>query len=37
LLNSSQQLRLVKEGKVANVRIVDVAAVPEVPVKPKRS
>lgn len=36
LLNSSQQLRLVKEGKVGNVRIVDVAAVPEVPVKPQR-
>jgi len=36
LLNSSQQLQLVKEGKVGNVRIVDVAAVPEVPVKPKR-
>lgn len=37
LLNSFQQLRLVKEGKVGNVRIVDVAAVPERPVKPKRS
>lgn len=37
LLNSSQQLRLVKEGKVGNVRVVDVAAVPERPVKPKRS
>ena len=36
LLNSSQQLRLVKEGKVGNVRIVDVAAVPELPVKPQR-
>ncbi len=36
LLNSFQQLRLVKEGKVGNVRIVDVAAVPERPVKPKR-
>ena len=36
LLNSSQQLRLVKEGKVGNVRLVDVAAVPEVPVKPQR-
>lgn len=36
LLNSSQQLQLVKEGKVGNVRIVDVAAVPEVPVKPQR-
>jgi tyrosine-protein kinase Etk/Wzc len=36
LLNSAQQLRLVKEGKVGNVRVVDPAAVPEVPVKPKR-
>ncbi|MGB4584764.1 MAG: polysaccharide biosynthesis tyrosine autokinase [Rhodoferax sp.] len=36
LLNSFQQLRLVKEGKVGNVRIVDVAAVPERPVKPQR-
>ena len=36
LLNSSQQLQLVKEGKVGNVRIVDVAAVPEVAVKPQR-
>ncbi|MDP3759117.1 MAG: polysaccharide biosynthesis tyrosine autokinase [Ramlibacter sp.] len=37
LLNSSQQLQLVKEGKVGNVRIVDVAAVPERPAKPQRS
>ncbi len=37
LLNSFQQLRLVKEGKVGNVRIVDVAAVPEQPIKPQRS
>ena len=37
LLNSFQQLRLVKEGKVGNVRIVDVAAVPERPVKPRKS
>ncbi len=37
LLNSFQQLRLVKEGKVGNVRIVDVAAVPEKPVKPQRA
>jgi tyrosine-protein kinase Etk/Wzc len=36
LLNSSQQLQLVKEGKVGNVRIVDLAAVPEDPVKPQR-
>lgn len=37
LLNSFQQLRLVKEGKVGNVRIVDVAAVPERAIKPQRS
>ena len=37
LLNSFQQLRLVKEGKVGNVRIVDVAVMPERPVKPQRS
>ena len=36
LLNSFQQLRLVKEGKVGNVRIVDMAAIPERPVKPQR-
>jgi tyrosine-protein kinase Etk/Wzc len=36
LLNSFQQLRLVKEGKVGNVRIVDVAVIPERPVKPQR-
>jgi tyrosine-protein kinase Etk/Wzc len=36
LLNSSQQLRLVKEGKVGNVRIVDNAAVPEQRIKPQR-
>ncbi|QPN33202.1 polysaccharide biosynthesis tyrosine autokinase [Diaphorobacter sp. JS3051] len=37
LLNSFQQLRLVKEGKVGNVRIVDVAVTPEQAVKPKRA
>ena len=36
LLNSSQQLQLVKEGKVGNVRIVDAAVVPEVSIKPQR-
>ena len=34
LLNSSQQLQLVTEGNVGNVRIVDLAAVPQVPIKP---
>lgn len=37
LLNSYQQLRLVKEGKVGNVRIVDTAMAPERPVKPKKA
>jgi len=37
LLNSAQQLRLVKEGRVGNVRVVDVAAVTRKPVKPQRS
>ncbi|MDO9405013.1 MAG: polysaccharide biosynthesis tyrosine autokinase [Polaromonas sp.] len=36
LLNNLQQLRLVKEGKVGNVRVVDSPVVPEEPVKPKR-
>lgn len=34
LLNSAQQLRVVKAGNVGNVRIVDVAVPPENPVKP---
>ena len=34
LLNSAQQMRLVKEGKVGNVRIIDAAVVPLRPVKP---
>ncbi|MDB5868879.1 MAG: exopolysaccharide transport protein family, partial [Polaromonas sp.] len=37
LLTSSQQLRLVKEGKVGNVRVVDAPVVPELPIKPQRS
>ncbi len=36
LLNSAQQLRLVKEGKVGNVRMVDTAVVPDLPVRPDR-
>ncbi|MDY7545663.1 polysaccharide biosynthesis tyrosine autokinase [Glaciimonas sp. CA11.2] len=36
LLNSAQQLRLVKAGKVGNVRLVDAAMVPEKPIKPNR-
>ena len=34
LLNSAQQLQLVTDGKVGNVRIVDMAAIPQVPVRP---
>ena len=34
LLNSAQQLQLVTEGKVGNVRIVDIAAIPQDPVRP---
>lgn len=37
LLNSAQQLSLVKEGKVGNVRIIDPAVTPEGPIKPNRA
>lgn len=37
LLNNMQQLKLVKAGKVGTVRLVDAAAVPEEPVRPKKS
>lgn len=36
MLQSSEQLSLLKAGKVGSVRIVDTAAIPEVPVKPVR-
>jgi tyrosine-protein kinase Etk/Wzc len=36
LLSTAQQLQLLKEGSVGNVRIIDNAVVPERPVKPKR-
>ncbi|OVZ59912.1 tyrosine protein kinase [Pigmentiphaga sp. NML030171] len=36
LLNETQRLRLVKAGRIGNVRLVDDAVVPEVPVRPKR-
>lgn len=36
LLNNALQLRLVKEGKVGNVRVLDEAVVPEGPIKPER-
>lgn len=37
VLNNMQQLRLVKAGKVGNVRVVDFARVPQEPVKPKKA
>ncbi|MCP3019491.1 polysaccharide biosynthesis tyrosine autokinase [Cupriavidus basilensis] len=37
LLNNMQQLRLVKAGKVGNVRLLDNAAIPEEPIKPKKA
>lgn len=36
LLNNSLQLRLVKEGKTGNVRLLDSAASPRLPVKPQK-
>jgi tyrosine-protein kinase Etk/Wzc len=37
LRNNAVQLQLMREGKVGNVRVIDQAAYPEGPVKPKRS
>ncbi|RDK10478.1 polysaccharide biosynthesis tyrosine autokinase [Cupriavidus lacunae] len=37
LLNNMQQLKLVKAGKVGNVRLLDGAPVPEEPIKPMKS
>lgn len=37
LLNTKEQMRLLKAGKVSNVRLIDNAAVPESPVRPKRA
>lgn len=37
LLNTAQQLRLVKASKVGNARLLDKAVVPLRPIKPKRS
>lgn len=37
LLNTSQELRVVKGGTVGNVRIVDYAVTPYKPIKPKKS
>lgn len=36
LLNTAQQLRLLKASKVGNARMIDYAVVPEGPIKPKR-
>jgi tyrosine-protein kinase Etk/Wzc len=37
LLNTSQQLNLVKASKTGNARMIDTAVVPEAPIKPKRN
>lgn len=37
LLDSAQQLRIVKAGQVGNVRVIDYAVVPELPIKPHKS
>lgn len=37
LLNNALQLRLVKEGKVGNVRVLDQPVLPLYPIKPKRN
>ncbi|MFM0056386.1 polysaccharide biosynthesis tyrosine autokinase [Paraburkholderia phytofirmans] len=36
LLGNMQQLELVRAGKVGNVRLVDTASIPEIPVSPKK-
>lgn len=37
LLNNREQLRLLKAGRVSNVRMIDAAVPPESPVRPKRA
>lgn len=37
LRNNALQLQLIREGKVGNVRLIDEAVAPEIPVKPRRS
>lgn len=37
LLNTKEQMRLLKAGKVSNVRLIDSAEEPEVPIRPKRA
>jgi len=36
LMNSAQELKVVKAGAVGNVRIVDYAVIPDKPIKPKK-
>ncbi|HEX7643159.1 MAG TPA: polysaccharide biosynthesis tyrosine autokinase [Burkholderiaceae bacterium] len=36
LLNTAQQLRMVKAGKVSNVRLIDAPMMPETPARPNR-
>ncbi|CAD6562342.1 GNVR domain-containing protein [Paraburkholderia sabiae] len=37
LLNTKEQMRLLKAGKVSNARLIDSAAVPEGPIRPRRT
>lgn len=37
LLNNLEQLRLLKAGRVSNVRMIDPAVMPESPIRPKRA
>jgi tyrosine-protein kinase Etk/Wzc len=37
LLNKAQELRIIRAGTLGNVRIIDEAAVPEKPIKPRKS
>lgn len=37
LLNKAQELRIVRAGTLGNVRIIDEAAIPEKPIKPRKS
>ncbi|HXF07094.1 MAG TPA: polysaccharide biosynthesis tyrosine autokinase [Candidatus Acidoferrales bacterium] len=37
LLNKAQELRIIRAGTLGNVRIIDEAAVPEQPIKPRKS
>ncbi|MFK5949804.1 MAG: polysaccharide biosynthesis tyrosine autokinase [Methylococcales bacterium] len=37
LMNSAQELKVVKAGAVGNVRIIDYAMMPDMPVKPKKA